>query len=70
MIINSSTLDMITEDRKAKSYITDIKFHQGGPGVGGDGIQGVFAILSLDGKIYIHETDSYRILRVIRYRTY
>lgn len=67
VVINSRTMDLITEDRRAKKYITDIKFHPGGKDVGGEGIQGVFALLSKDGKIYIHETVSYRILRMIRY---
>jgi hypothetical protein len=60
-------MDLVTEDRRAKKYITDIKFHKGGKDVGGEGIEGVFALLSQDGKIYIHETVSYRILRMIRY---
>jgi hypothetical protein len=62
-------MDLVTEDRRAKKYITDIKFHKGGKDVGGEGIEGVFALLSQDGKIYIHETVSYRILRMIRYCT-
>jgi hypothetical protein len=56
VVINSRTMDLVTEDRRAKKSITDIKFHKGGKDVGGEGIDGVFALLSQDGKIYIHET--------------
>ena len=63
------------EDRVAKKLVTDIKCHPGGPGTGtgtgmgdGKGVEGlgVFAILSSDGKVSLHELHSYRVIRIIR----
>ena len=65
MILDSRTLDLIVEDRRAKQYITDIKFHEGGHLVGGPGVGLVFAMLSIDGKIYIHDAVSFKLLRSI-----
>ena len=61
IVVNSATLDIVFEDRVAKKFITDIKCH-----AGGEGAQGMFAVLSCDGKVSLHELDGYRTLRIIR----
>ena len=71
--MDSATLNIVFEDRVAKRLVTDIKCHPGGTGTGtgmgdGKGVEGlgVFAILSSDGKVSLHELHSYRVIRIIR----
>lgn len=70
MILDGQTLDLILEDRRAKQFITDIKFHPGGPNVGGsagnfESTTSVFVMLSVDGKVYLHDAKTYKLLRSI-----
>jgi len=50
MVINVSNLEIILEDRKAKLYLTEIKFHPLGETI---------AMVSADGKCYIHDASNY-----------
>jgi len=70
MVLDSKSLDLIMEDRRAKMYITDIKFHHGGPNVGGapgnnEGVGAIFVMLSVDGKVYVHDARTYKLLRSV-----
>lgn len=56
MVIRNDPLEVFFEDRKAKLMITDIKYSPAGNMVG---------IASRDGKIYLHETGEYSLLRVM-----
>lgn len=62
MILSSSSLDIIHEDRKAKFTISDIKYSPSGT---------LLLVASRDGKLYIHDCQSdsslqqYKLLNVI-----
>jgi WD40 repeat protein len=49
-IINAISMEIIREDRKAKQYITDIKFSPNSI---------FFAMSSYDGRTYIHDASSF-----------
>ncbi len=56
MVLGAETLEIAFEDRKAKQYITDIKFTPDGE---------IIAIASFDGKVYIHKASNYSLVRTI-----
>jgi microtubule-associated protein-like 6 len=55
MVVDSETLEVIMEDRKAKQYITDIKYS----------VAGCLAFSSQDGKVYLHDATSYALIKAI-----
>lgn len=56
MVLRNNPLEVFFEDRKAKLTITDIKYSPQG---------NIVAIASRDGKIYLHETGKYSLLRAM-----
>ena len=56
-VINSQSMQVLFEDRKAKLWITDIKFSSSETKM--------FAIASMDGKVYIHNSEKYNLIRTI-----
>lgn len=56
MVLRNNPLEIFFEDRKAKLTITDIKYSPQG---------NIVAIASRDGKIYLHETGKYTLLRTM-----
>ena len=57
MILDSTSLAIIREERKSKQAITDIKF--------GPLTSGIMAVASSDGRVYIHGTKKFELLRTI-----
>lgn len=57
MILDASSLEIIREERRAKQTITDIKY---GP-INSD----MMAVASIDGRVYLHGTRKYDLLKVI-----
>ena len=55
--VNATTMEIIKEGRKAKQYITDIKYS--------DDTTGLVAISSSDGRVYLHESRGLEFLRAI-----
>lgn len=55
--VNATTMEIIKEGRKAKQYITDIKYS--------DDTTGLVAIASSDGRVYLHESRGLEFLRTI-----
>lgn len=56
MILKSDTLEIVLEDRKAKLYITQIKYTPDG---------NIVAMASADSKVYLHAADNYAYLRTV-----
>ena len=56
MVVSALSLEILFEDRKAKQYITDFKFTPDGEMV---------AIASFDGKVYIHRSSNYALVRTL-----
>ena len=56
IVLTNNPLEVIYEDRKAKLAVTDIKFSPQG---------NIFAVASRDGKVYIHESSQYTLLRTM-----
>ena len=56
IVVDSKTLEILYEDRKAKLYLTDIKFSNSGE---------MIAMSSADGKIYLHLTENFSYLKTI-----
>ena len=54
IVVDSNTLEILFEDRKAKLYLTDIKFSRSGD---------MIAMASADGKIYLHLTENFAFLK-------
>jgi WD40 repeat protein len=54
--INTVTLEIEFEDRKAKKYISDIKFSTSGA---------LFAYSSVDGRVYIHTSDNFQLMKMV-----
>jgi WD40 repeat protein len=57
MILDSATLEIIREERKAKQTIMDIKY--------GPPHSELLAVASSDGRVYVHGTKKYELHRVI-----
>ena len=57
MILDASSLAIIKEERKSKQAITDIKF--------GPVLSAIMAVASSDGRVYIHGTKKFELLRTI-----
>lgn len=57
MILDANTLEIIREERRAKQMVTDLKYS---PGEGE-----LLAVASSDGRVYLHGTKKYDLLRVI-----
>lgn len=57
MILDAATLEIVREERKAKQTITDIKY--------GPLDCELIAVASTDGRVYIHGTKKYDLLRVL-----
>jgi WD40 repeat protein len=53
-ILDSRSLDILYEDRKAKQWITDIKFSDT-----------AFAVMSNDGTAYIHDLEKFNLIKRI-----
>mmetsp|Transcript_35886 Transcript_35886/g.43216 ORF Transcript_35886/g.43216 Transcript_35886/m.43216 type:complete len:2035 (-) Transcript_35886:445-6549(-) len=53
-VLNNNSLETEIEDRKAKKSIRDIKYHTSGS---------IVAMASADGRIYIHDAKTYKLLR-------
>lgn len=60
MALNAQSLEVIFEDRKAKKFIQDIKFSKSG---------NLFACSSMDGKVYVHDSESYLVVKIIEIPT-
>lgn len=60
VIIDSITLEIIAEDRKAKQYITDMKYSPH---------KEWLAVASHDGKLYLHDASNYTLLQTIEIPT-
>jgi WD40 repeat protein len=56
MIVSNNPMEVVFEDRKAKLAISDIKFSPQGS---------IVAIASKDGKVYLHETSRYSLIRTM-----
>jgi microtubule-associated protein-like 6 len=56
VVVDSKTLEILFEDRKAKLYLTDIKFSPKGD---------IIAMTSADSKIYIHAIENFAHIRTI-----
>ena len=54
VVFNAKTLDILFEDRKAKKYITDIKYSPDNT---------FLAIASYDGKVYLHNSVTYNLVK-------
>lgn len=61
MILDGASLEIIREERRAKQTITDIKY--------GPADAEIMAVASTDGRIYIHGTRKYDLLRVVEMPT-
>jgi WD40 repeat protein len=57
-VVNCNTLDVVFEDRKAKKWISDIKF----------GAE-VFVLMSRDGCAYVHDSEKYTLVKKIELPT-
>jgi WD40 repeat protein len=57
MILNAHTLDILHEDRKAKLWITDIKYSPSGR---------VFVLASKDGCLYAHHAETFALLKTMK----
>lgn len=55
-VLNSMTMEIVLEERKAKKTLTDIKFSPSGE---------VIAMASLDGKVYLHNSGNYSLVRTL-----
>ena len=53
-VIDANTLGVIFEDRKAKQWITDIKFSEK-----------IFVVMSRDGSAYVHDAEQFHLIRKI-----
>lgn len=56
MILEAESLDTLFEDRKAKKWITDVKYTVDGKMLG---------IASMDGMVYIYDSDKFNILKSV-----
>ena len=56
LVLDTKTLEILFEDRKAKLYLTDIKFSPKGD---------MIAMASADSRIYLHAADNFAFLRVV-----
>lgn len=61
MILDASTLEIIREERRAKQMVTDLKYSPG---------EGDFlAVASSDGRVYLHDTKKFTLLRTMEMPT-
>lgn len=56
LVVDAKTLEILFEDRKAKLYLTDIKFSPMGD---------VIAMASADGRIYLHSAENFAFMRTV-----
>lgn len=56
-VLNSETLDVILEDRKARKPIVDIKYSPNGQ---------IIAFGSREGKVFLHSSENYSLLRSLQ----
>jgi WD40 repeat protein len=56
MVIHAQALEVVFEDRKAKQWISDIKYSKSGL---------YLAIASIDGKVYLHDGNNYSFQRTV-----
>lgn len=55
--VNTTTMEIIKEGRKAKQYITDIKYS--------NDTTGLVAVASNDGRVYLHESRGFEFVRAV-----
>lgn len=57
MILDAGSLEIVREERRCKHTVTDIKY--------GPASSETMAVASIDGRVYLHGTRKYDLLRVI-----